>query len=217
MRLWWLLRPVLALPSQVYQVVAVAAGGVYMWVAALVARVMARDRTDAFVLVGGLCAVGNILLFFRYVESYAPVTALSLLVIWACWRYSEGRASFGTVGVLATLAPLFHGSALWWGPMVAAAWLVRSFQRPPERRWTASLADLRGLAVFPRRLGSVFGPAGERSQRDPGGEAEQRRDAHDREQVDRPESNRERVEVDVAPPLGLRCFDCGHGHRVPRV
>jgi hypothetical protein len=151
-RLWWLLRPVLALPSQVYQLVAVVAGGVYLWAAALVARVMARDRTDALVLVGGLLAVGNILLFFRYVESYAPVTALSLLVIWACWRYSEGRASFGTVGVLATLAPLFHGSALWWGPMVAVAWLVRASRRPPERRWRESLADLRtgvfaGLAV----------------------------------------------------------------------
>jgi hypothetical protein len=142
-RLWWLLRPVLPLPSQVYQLVAVAAGGVYIWAASLVARVMARDRTDALVLVGGLLAVGNILLFFRYVESYAPVTALSLFVIWACWRYTEGRASFGTVGLLATVAPLFHGSALWWGPMVVAAWLVRAFQRPADARWKQSLADLR--------------------------------------------------------------------------
>jgi hypothetical protein len=113
---------------------------------------MARDRTDALVLVGGLLAVGNILLFFRYVESYAPVTALSIFVIWACWRYTEGRASFGTVGLLATLAPLFHGSALWWGPMVIAAWLIRAFRRRPESRWRESLVDLRtgvfvGLAV----------------------------------------------------------------------
>jgi hypothetical protein len=151
-RLWWLLRPLLALPSQVYQLVAVVAGGVYLWAATLISRAMARDRTDALVLVGGLCAVGNILLFFRYVESYAPVTAQSLLVIWACWRYTEGRASFGTVGVLATLAPLFHGSALWWGPMVAVAWFVRAFRRSGERRWADSLSDLRtgifaGLAV----------------------------------------------------------------------
>jgi hypothetical protein len=152
-RLWWLLRPILALPSYVYQLVAVVAGGVYIWGAALVARVMSRDRTEALVLVGGLLAVGNVLLFFRYVESYAPVTALSLFVIWSCWRYTEGRASFGTVGLLATLAPLFHGSALWWGPMVAVAWLVRASLRPPEQRWARSFADLRtgvfaGLAVL---------------------------------------------------------------------
>ena len=55
----------------------------------------------------------------------------SLFVLWACWQYAHGRLSFGAVGALATLAPLFHGSALWWGPMVVVAWLARADALPP--------------------------------------------------------------------------------------
>jgi hypothetical protein len=152
-RLWRLLEPILRLPSQVYQLVAVISGGIYLWGAALLGRTLGRNRREALVIIAGLATIGNFLLFFRYVESYAPVTAISLFVIWACWRYSEGKLSFGSVAAIATLAPLFHGSALWWGPMVLAAWLVRAQQFPAEVRWRKALLDLRegvfvGLAIM---------------------------------------------------------------------
>jgi hypothetical protein len=147
-RLWLILRPILALPSQVYGLVAVIAGGIYMAGTALVGRTLGRNRTEALVIVGALASIGNILVFFRYVESYALVTTVSLFVIWACWRYTEERLSFGAVGALATLAPFVHGSALWWGPMVVAAWLIRTYRRPRPDRWHAARADLReGLGV----------------------------------------------------------------------
>ncbi len=151
-RLWRLLEWILPRPSQIYELVAVLAGGLYLAGAGLVGRTLGRSKTDALIIVGALAATGNILFFFRYIESYALVTALSVFVLWACWRYTEGKLSFGAVGALATLTPLVHGSALWWGPMVAAAWLLRARQYPPETRWRMALADLRdgvgvGLAI----------------------------------------------------------------------
>ncbi|MEP6775998.1 MAG: hypothetical protein ABJA50_10415, partial [Chloroflexota bacterium] len=109
---------------------------------------LGRSRADGLVIVAALAAIGNILIFFRYVESYALVTAASLFVLWACWRYTEGKLSFGAVGALATLAPFIHGSALWWGPMVVAAWLLRAGQAPRLHRWSKALSDLRdGVGV----------------------------------------------------------------------
>lgn len=147
-RLWRILQPIFSLPSEIYQLVAVIAGGAYMAGTALVARTLGRNRTESIFLIGAMVAIGNIIFFFRYVESYATVTTVSIFVLWACWSYAEGRLSFGSVGALATLAPFVHGSALWWGPMVAVAWLLRSFQRPQATRWRAALADLwEGIGV----------------------------------------------------------------------
>ena len=151
-RLWRLLEGIMRLPSHVYALVAVIAGGIYLAGAGLLGRTLGKSRSDALVILGALAATGNILIFFRYVESYALVTALSIFVLWACWRYTEGMLSFGAVGALATLAPLVHGSALWWGPMVVAAWLLRARQIPPDKRWRIALSDLRdgvfvGLAI----------------------------------------------------------------------
>ncbi len=152
-RLWRLLRPIFALPSQIFEIVAVVTGGIYMAGAALVGRTLGRSRTEAIFLIGAMAAIGNTLLFFRYVETYSSVTAISIFVLWACWQYTQGNLSFGAVGLLATLAPFMHGSALWWGPMVVAAWLVRTFRRPRDQRWKFALADLGegvsvGLAVL---------------------------------------------------------------------
>lgn len=151
-RLWRLLEGIFRLPSHIYALVAVVGGGIYLAGAGLVGRTLGRSKSDALVIVGALAAIGNILIFFRYVESYALVTALSLFVLWACWRYTEGKLSFGAVGALATLAPLVHGSALWWGPMVVAAWLLRARQLPADKRWKVAMSDLRdgvcvGLAI----------------------------------------------------------------------
>lgn len=151
-KLWRWLEPIFKLPSDIYQIVAVLAGGIYLAAANLLGRTLGRSHADALVIVGALVAVGNMLIFFRYVESYALVTAASLFVLWACWRYTEGKLSFGAVGALATLVPFIHGSALWWGPMVVAAWLLRAHQLPRLERWRKALADLRdgvgvGLAI----------------------------------------------------------------------
>lgn len=147
-KLWRLLRGWLPKPSQVYVLVASIAGAVYTAGAILLGRTLGRTRAEAMVVAGSLLAVGNVLLFFGYVESYALVNVTSLFVVWACWQYTQGRARFGTVGALATLAPLFHGSALWWGPMVVAAWLLRAWQLPRAIRWREARHDLwEGIGV----------------------------------------------------------------------
>jgi hypothetical protein len=140
-RLWRLLEAWLPRPSQLYALVATLAGGVYVAGALLLGRALGRTRREGWVLAAALCAIGNILLFFGYVESYALVQVASLFVLWACWQYAQGRLSFGAVGALATLAPLFHGSALWWGPAVLAAWLVRAARLPSATRWRTALRE----------------------------------------------------------------------------
>jgi hypothetical protein len=143
-RLWQLLKPWLPLPSQVYVLVATVSGWIYLAGAALVGKTLGRSRGEALVIVLALVGIGNIVLFFGYVESYSLVTAASLFVLWVCWQYAQGRVSFKAVGALATLAPLFHGSALWWGPMVVAAWLLRARQEPVGVRLRFALAELAG-------------------------------------------------------------------------
>lgn len=141
-RLWRLLRGWLPRPSQVYVLVSFVSGAVYTAGAMLLGRTLGRSRGEALAIAASLLAVGNVLLFFGYVESYALVNVTSLFVLWACWQYTRGRVSFGTVGALATLAPLLHGSALWWGPMVVAAWLLRAQQLPPEACWRQARREL---------------------------------------------------------------------------
>src|SRR5438128_9466489 len=101
----------------------------------LVGKTLGRTRGEMLVIMLALVSIGNIVLFFGYVESYPLVTVASLFVLWVCWQYAQGLVSFKAVGALATLAPLLHGSALWWGPMVVAAWLLRAWQAPRNVRW----------------------------------------------------------------------------------
>ncbi|HUS16109.1 MAG TPA: hypothetical protein VM536_14015, partial [Chloroflexia bacterium] len=139
---WW------PLPSQLYAALDTLAGGVYLGGAWLLGRALGRNRRETWVLVGGLAALGNILLFFGYVESYSLVAVASIFVLWACWQYTQGRLGFGGVGALATIAPMFHGSAIWWGPMVLAAWLIRAARMPAASRWRMALAEgAEGVAV----------------------------------------------------------------------
>ncbi len=140
-KLWRVLREWLPLPSQVYALVATLAGGVYLAGASLLGRAMGRTRGETWTILAALCAVGNILLFFGYVESYSLLAAGSLLVIWVCWRYTEGRLGFGWVGLVATVTALLHGSALWWGLMVLAAWVGRARGLPAEQRRRTALAE----------------------------------------------------------------------------
>ncbi len=156
-RLWALLRPWLPRPSQVYVLTASLAGALYTWGALLLGKTLGRTGADKWIIAGALMATGNLLLFFGYIESYALVNVLGLFVIWACWQYTRGAVLFGTVGALATLAPLFHGSALWWGPMVVTAWLLRARSLPARTRWKTAFAEGReGVAVGAAMMLVVF-------------------------------------------------------------
>ncbi|MDQ3706078.1 MAG: hypothetical protein M3437_12780 [Chloroflexota bacterium] len=147
-KLWLLLRGWFPKPSQVYALVASLSGVLYVAGAWLLGRTIGRTRSEAWLVVLGLLFTGNVLLYFGYVESYNLVQVASLFVIWACWQYVRGRLPFGTVALFATLAPLLHGSALWWGPMVVAALLLRSGQEPDETRWRTARSDLlQGIGV----------------------------------------------------------------------
>ncbi|MGI8587139.1 MAG: hypothetical protein ACR2M0_05555 [Chloroflexia bacterium] len=147
-RLWAVLQAWLPKPTQVYALVSTLAGGAYLAGAWLLGRAFGRDRREIWLLIAALVAIGNIVLFFGYVESYSLLAAGSLFVIWACRQYTDGRIRFGAVGAIATVTALLHGSALWWGPMVLAAWLLRARALPEATRWkTARREGLEGVGV----------------------------------------------------------------------
>jgi hypothetical protein len=147
-KLWLLLRGWFPKPSQVYALVASLSGALYVAGAWLLGKTIGRTRSEAWMMMLGLLLTGNILLFFGYVESYNLVQVASLFVIWACWQYTRGQVPFGTVAFFATLAPLLHGSALWWGPMVVAALLLRAGQESADTRWHTARSDLlQGIGV----------------------------------------------------------------------
>jgi hypothetical protein len=147
-KLWLLLRGWFPKPSQVYALVASLSGALYVAGAWLLGRTIGRTRSEAWLVVLGLVFTANILLYFGYVESYNLVQIASLFVILACWQYTRGRLPFGTVALFATVAPLLHGSALWWGPMVVAALLLRAGQERADARWRTARADLlQGMGV----------------------------------------------------------------------
>src|SRR5439155_7006344 len=83
-RLWRRLERWFPLPSQLYAAVATLAGGVYLAGAWLLGRALGRTRGEAWVIVAGLATIGNILLYFGYIESYALVQVASVFVLWAC-------------------------------------------------------------------------------------------------------------------------------------
>ncbi|MEP6775260.1 MAG: hypothetical protein ABJA50_06650, partial [Chloroflexota bacterium] len=134
-KLYYALSFVLSLPTQAFQIMAVVAGAIYLAGASALGRALGRTRAEALILIGALIAIGNILFFFRYIENYALVSAVSLFVLWGCWRYVEGRMAFTIVCLIAAVAALIHGAGFWWGPMVLVAWYVRACKHPAEGRW----------------------------------------------------------------------------------
>ena len=147
-KLYEVLRPLLTLPTQAFQIMSVIAGGVYLAGACLIGRVLGRNRKEALILIGGLLLIGDILFFFRYIENYALVLAASLFVLWGCWRYVEARLAFTTLCLIAGVTALIHGEGFWWAPMILTAWVIRAYKRPPEQRWRIAGVELsKGLVT----------------------------------------------------------------------
>jgi hypothetical protein len=160
-KLYYLLSFVLSVPTQAFQIMAVVAGGIYLAGANVLGKVIGRTRTEALIFVAALISIGNVLFFFRYIENYALVSAVSLFVLWGCWQYVEGRMPFTTVCLIAAVAALVHGAGFWWGPMVLAAWFVRARKQPAASRWSwAGLelgkGTLTSIAVLVLVLGIII-------------------------------------------------------------
>ncbi len=100
-----------------YQIVAIASGALFLVAAALFARATFERRLDA-ALFFALCATcGSMLLFFGYVENYAPFVALNAATCFAGVAALEGRIS--RAWILAPALPLFAAHAF--GPLAAPA------------------------------------------------------------------------------------------------
>jgi hypothetical protein len=152
-KLFNLLSPILTLRTDAFQIMAVVAGFFYILLSFLLSSQLGRTRSEVLVMFGGLLSIANVLIFFRYIETYALVTAASLLLIWACIRFADGKIRLTTVAAIAMITALLHGLGYFWLPMIAAAWLLHTQRSPDLHRWRNALkeafsATLVALGIF---------------------------------------------------------------------
>jgi hypothetical protein len=155
-KLYRAFNPPLNFFTDAFQVVAVLAGGLYIAGAYAVSATLGRDRKETLIMLAALLSIGNMLFFFRYIETYALVTAVGLWLIWACWRYIDGKLSFTPVVAIFTIAVLLHGVALWLAPMVGTALLLHSRSLPPQERKRHMLREFSYGWVIAIALFAIF-------------------------------------------------------------
>ncbi len=127
-----------------YQIVSILSGVVFMVATACFARTAFSQRVDR-IFFFALCATsGAVLLFFGYVENYAPFVALTAVTCFTAVAALEGKIR--KTWVLLPAIPMTCAHAF--GPIAipAIAWVLLWGSRP-ERRWTAIPRGIRAAAL----------------------------------------------------------------------
>ncbi|MBR9976214.1 MAG: hypothetical protein KFF77_11580 [Bacteroidetes bacterium] len=105
------------------------AGLIGMFVAASSVFFSLRKERAAVIVAGGVLLLGGsgVLVFFGYIELYAPVYALSLAYFITAWQTLRGTVAVWLPALLLLLAVLFGGIALAWVPslLLLLHWKVR--------------------------------------------------------------------------------------------
>lgn len=134
-----------------YQTVSVVCGVVFLFATALFAKGAFPRRRERFLFVALVVASGPTLLFFGYVENYAPFVVLSAITIYVGIAALEGRVRRGWI--LAPAVPLVFAHAF--GPLaipaVAYVLLPEHWRTPPpgplRRRLQYAAALLAAVAA----------------------------------------------------------------------
>ncbi len=127
-----------------YQSVACASGVLLVAGAAVFARATLPSRRDRALFVALVATSGPMLLFFGYVENYAPFAALTGVTCFTAVAALEGRIRRAWVLVPAIPAIAAHA----FGPLLlpAVAWVFLA-ETPAARRWGAAPRALRWSAL----------------------------------------------------------------------
>ena len=119
----------------------------------------------------GLASSGFILLFFRYLEAYSSVAAVTVLFLWALAAYTQGRCRLWVPCIALAALGFLHLLALFISPALAYAAGCRSgaLQRLSDRTggWTVPIvigSSIAAGALFfslirPNSMLPLFSPA----------------------------------------------------------
>ena len=156
---------------QTYAVVSVCYGVIFLVAGLGLARRLGRSEGEVALLFGGLASSGFVLLFFRYLEAYSSVVAVTVLFLWALAAYAQGRCRLWVPCVVLAALGFLHLLALFISPALAYAAVCRydAFHRVSSRGrgWTVPIvigASIAAGAVFfrlirPNSMLPLFSPA----------------------------------------------------------
>lgn len=152
----WLGGETEAQAFQLFALLSVLAGGLYLVFAAWGARRISTRSTDRAAIYGLTVAVAPLQLFCGYVESYAFLAAFLLLAVAGLAAWYAGRAPLAVAGWGFGAALAMHLDALFLAPLLAGAlvWPARDAQPAGRRAWqllgpvAAALAAAIGLMLL---------------------------------------------------------------------
>jgi hypothetical protein len=129
--------------AEVYRVLSVAAGGVFIWLLIGYARLVAPRRPAVFAAL--VCAGGFVQLFFGDVENYTLTAVLVMAYFLASERYLQAKTSILWPTVALAVAAMFHLLAGFLAPSLLYLWGV-AWRRGEAR--AVARASLAAVVVF---------------------------------------------------------------------
>ena len=135
---------------QLYALVSVAAGMLYLAAAAWGARNLSNDDGERVLLYGLLVCAAPVQMFMGYVEGYALLLVCTLLFLLSLAMYYRRGLSVRVAGAFFGLGLIFHLDALFLAPLLLAAVLWPPARDPapwPRRLLNAALPVI-GLAAL---------------------------------------------------------------------
>ncbi|MCB2205542.1 hypothetical protein KQI65_12425 [bacterium] len=124
--------------AQVFWIITAVSGAVFVFVLLRGLRGIVEDAADAAILVGLLLGLGGMLLFFGYVEYYAPLFAATLAYAMTLYRAVAQRESLVLPAIFLALSIALHFLALFYLP----AFLMALYQRAQQQREKESTAGV---------------------------------------------------------------------------
>ena len=132
---------------QVYHVVSLCAGIVFIFLLLCMADDLGRNRAERAALAGLVGTLGLMQFFFGYVENYVLMTVGALLYLWLGMRNASGRSRLVWPAVALALTNGFHPSTIL-GLNISLLWLsAREWLRASTTRLAVSLQTIMPFLV----------------------------------------------------------------------
>ena len=117
--------------DQVYAVVSVISGGIFVFVSLALAHQLGRRLNEKVLIAGLLFTSGAIQLFFGYVENYTLISVGIVLYLWQSVRLIEGQAPFWLPILVVSITNAFHPSTVFlWPSVLYLCWYCHKQGQP---------------------------------------------------------------------------------------
>lgn len=136
--------------ARVFWLITAVCGAIYTFVLLRSVHAVTEAAVDAAIFVGLILGLGGTILFFGYVEYYAPLFVATLAYAVSLYRAVTRNESLRRPAMLLALCVAFHFLALFYLPALLLAWYLRRKARRDEEVTTATFFRLvlAGVLLF---------------------------------------------------------------------